>query len=60
MFSGKFTDIFTKQVYFPETFQTIQLYRELSSMHNSLPLNASNAIFICMDETRCDMLKAII
>lgn len=28
-------------------------------MHNSLPLNASNAIFVCMDETRCDMLKVL-
>nr|CAD2193704.1 unnamed protein product [Meloidogyne enterolobii] len=40
--------------------RTKRIAKELSSMHNSLPLNASNAIFICMDETRCDMLKAII
>lgn len=29
-------------------------------MHNALPLNSSNSIFICMDESRCDMLKVML
>ena len=40
--------------------RTKRIAKELASMHNSLPLNASNAIFVCMDETRCDMLKVLV
>ncbi|CAD5234273.1 unnamed protein product [Bursaphelenchus xylophilus] len=40
--------------------RTKRIAKELASMHNSLPLNASNGIFVCMDETRCDILKILI
>uniref|UniRef100_A0A915EKM1 UBC core domain-containing protein n=1 Tax=Ditylenchus dipsaci TaxID=166011 RepID=A0A915EKM1_9BILA len=40
--------------------RTKRIAKELASMHSSLPLNASNSIFVCMDETRCDMLKVLI
>ncbi|KAI1730493.1 ubiquitin-conjugating enzyme domain-containing protein [Ditylenchus destructor] len=37
-----------------------RIAKELASMHSALPLNASNSFFVCMDETRCDMLKVLI
>lgn len=37
--------------------RTKRIAKELASMYNSLPLNASNAIFVCVDESRCDTLK---
>ncbi|KAL3073195.1 hypothetical protein niasHT_035471 [Heterodera trifolii] len=40
--------------------RTKRIAKELASMHNSLPLNVSNAIFVCMDETRCDILKVLV
>lgn len=40
--------------------RTKRIAKELASIHTSLPLNASNSIFICMDESRCDMLKVLI
>uniref|UniRef100_A0A914GQW2 UBC core domain-containing protein n=1 Tax=Globodera rostochiensis TaxID=31243 RepID=A0A914GQW2_GLORO len=40
--------------------RTKRIAKELASMHNSLPLNDSNAIFVCMDETRCDILKVLV
>lgn len=40
--------------------RTKRIVKELASIHNSLPLNASNSIFIAMDESRCDILKVLI
>lgn len=34
--------------------------KELASMPNSLPLNDSNSIFVCLDEGRCDIVKVLI
>ncbi|OZC10881.1 ubiquitin--protein ligase [Onchocerca flexuosa] len=40
--------------------RTRRIARELASMPNSLPLNASNSIFVCLDEGRCDIVKVLI
>ncbi|VDN51966.1 unnamed protein product [Dracunculus medinensis] len=40
--------------------RTKRIAKELASMANTLPLNASNSIFICVDESRCDIVKALI
>uniref|UniRef100_A0AC35UF50 UBIQUITIN_CONJUGAT_2 domain-containing protein n=1 Tax=Rhabditophanes sp. KR3021 TaxID=114890 RepID=A0AC35UF50_9BILA len=40
--------------------RTKRIAKELASMANSLPINASNSIFVCVDETRCDILKVLI
>lgn len=40
--------------------RTKRIAKELASMHNSLPSNASNSIFVCMDEQRCDLLKVLV
>uniref|UniRef100_A0AAF5PKY3 Ubiquitin-conjugating enzyme family protein n=2 Tax=Wuchereria bancrofti TaxID=6293 RepID=A0AAF5PKY3_WUCBA len=40
--------------------RTKRIAKELASMPNSLPLNASNSIFVCMDEGRCDIVKVLI
>uniref|UniRef100_A0A1I7X452 UBIQUITIN_CONJUGAT_2 domain-containing protein n=1 Tax=Heterorhabditis bacteriophora TaxID=37862 RepID=A0A1I7X452_HETBA len=37
--------------------RTKRIAKELASMPNALPLNASNSIFICVDEGRCDIIK---
>jgi baculoviral IAP repeat-containing protein 6 len=40
--------------------RTKRIAKELASIHTSLPLNASNSIYVCIDESRCDMLKVMI
>nr|CDP95993.1 BMA-UBC-17 [Brugia malayi] len=40
--------------------RTKRIAKELASMPNSLPLNASNSIFVCLDEGRCDIVKVLI
>ncbi|VDM53468.1 unnamed protein product [Angiostrongylus costaricensis] len=40
--------------------RTKRIAKELASMPNTLPLNASNSIFICVDEGRCDIIKVLI
>ncbi|MCP9263176.1 Baculoviral IAP repeat-containing protein [Dirofilaria immitis] len=40
--------------------RTKRIAKELASMPNSLPLNASNSIFVCVDEERCDIVKVLI
>lgn len=40
--------------------RTRRIARELASLHNALPLNLSNSIFICVDEGRCDIMKVLI
>ncbi|WKY14736.1 hypothetical protein Q1695_000340 [Nippostrongylus brasiliensis] len=40
--------------------RTKRIAKELASMPNALPLNASNSIFICVDEGRCDIIKVLI
>ncbi|CAI4232635.1 unnamed protein product [Auanema sp. JU1783] len=40
--------------------RTKRITKELASMTNSLPLNASNSIFVCVDESRCDIIKVLI
>ncbi|KAI6191419.1 putative ubiquitin-conjugating enzyme protein 17 [Aphelenchoides bicaudatus] len=40
--------------------RTKRIAKELASIHSSLPLNASNSIFVCMDESRIDVLKILI
>ncbi|CAD6189182.1 unnamed protein product [Caenorhabditis auriculariae] len=39
---------------------TKRIAKELASMTNALPLNASNSIFVCVDEGRCDIIKVLI
>uniref|UniRef100_A0A915Q7B0 UBC core domain-containing protein n=1 Tax=Setaria digitata TaxID=48799 RepID=A0A915Q7B0_9BILA len=65
---GKFTVPFTfkKEVQNVNPFspslkeRTKRIAKELASMPNSLPLNASNSIFVCLDEGRCDIVKVLI
>lgn len=38
--------------------RTKRIAKELASIH-ALPLNASNSIFVCINESRCDMLKVL-
>jgi len=40
--------------------RTKRIARELASLHNALPLNWSNSIFIAVDEGRCDIMKVLI
>ncbi|VDK45596.1 unnamed protein product [Cylicostephanus goldi] len=40
--------------------RTKRIAKELASMPNALPLNASNSIFVCVDEGRCDIIKVLI
>lgn len=40
--------------------RTKRIAKELASIHTSLPLNASNSIFVVMDDSRCDLLKVLI
>lgn len=40
--------------------RTKRIAKELASMTNALPLNASNSIFVCVDESRCDIIKVLI
>ncbi|GMT04147.1 hypothetical protein PENTCL1PPCAC_26321, partial [Pristionchus entomophagus] len=40
--------------------RTKRIAKELASMPNALPLNASNGIFVCVDEGRCDIIKVLI
>uniref|UniRef100_A0A0K0FCC3 Probable ubiquitin-conjugating enzyme protein 17 (inferred by orthology to a C. elegans protein) n=1 Tax=Strongyloides venezuelensis TaxID=75913 RepID=A0A0K0FCC3_STRVS len=40
--------------------RTKRIAKELASMVNSLPQNASNSIFVCVDESRCDVIKVLI
>ncbi|KHN74762.1 putative ubiquitin-conjugating enzyme protein 17 [Toxocara canis] len=40
--------------------RTKRIAKELASMPNTLPLNASNSIFVCVDEGRCDIVKVLI
>uniref|UniRef100_A0A1I8AAE7 UBIQUITIN_CONJUGAT_2 domain-containing protein n=1 Tax=Steinernema glaseri TaxID=37863 RepID=A0A1I8AAE7_9BILA len=40
--------------------RTKRIAKELASMPNTLPLNASNSIFVCVDEGRCDIIKVLI
>ncbi|CAB3399752.1 unnamed protein product [Caenorhabditis bovis] len=40
--------------------RTKRIAKELASMATALPLNASNSIFITVDESRCDIIKALI
>ncbi|CAI5455389.1 unnamed protein product [Caenorhabditis angaria] len=40
--------------------RTKRIAKELASMNSSLPLNASNSIYVCYDEGRCDLLKVLI
>ncbi|CEF69615.1 Ubiquitin-conjugating enzyme, E2 domain and Ubiquitin-conjugating enzyme/RWD-like domain-containing protein [Strongyloides ratti] len=40
--------------------RTKRIAKELASMVNSLPQNASNSIFVCVDESRCDIIKVLI
>uniref|UniRef100_A0A914VVG4 UBC core domain-containing protein n=1 Tax=Plectus sambesii TaxID=2011161 RepID=A0A914VVG4_9BILA len=40
--------------------RTKRIAKELASMPNTLPLNASNSIFVCVDEGRCDIMKVLI
>uniref|UniRef100_A0A0N4Z4S2 UBIQUITIN_CONJUGAT_2 domain-containing protein n=1 Tax=Parastrongyloides trichosuri TaxID=131310 RepID=A0A0N4Z4S2_PARTI len=40
--------------------RTKRIAKELASMANSLPQNASNSIFVCVDESRCDVIKVLI
>uniref|UniRef100_A0A914DCR6 UBC core domain-containing protein n=1 Tax=Acrobeloides nanus TaxID=290746 RepID=A0A914DCR6_9BILA len=37
-----------------------RIAKELASMYHALPLGSSGSIFICLDEERCDVLKALI
>ncbi|EPB67239.1 ubiquitin--protein ligase [Ancylostoma ceylanicum] len=40
--------------------RTKRIAKEIASMPNALPLNASNSIFVCVDEGRCDIIKVLI
>ena len=40
--------------------RTKRIAKELATMPNALPLNASNSIFVCVDESRCDIMKVLI
>ncbi|VDD90522.1 unnamed protein product [Enterobius vermicularis] len=40
--------------------RTKRIAKELASMPNTLPLHASNSIYVCVDEARCDILKVLI
>ncbi len=40
--------------------RTKRIAKELASLQNSLPTNASNSIFVCVDEGRCDIMKVLI
>ncbi|KIH67352.1 ubiquitin--protein ligase [Ancylostoma duodenale] len=39
--------------------RTKRIAKEIASMPNALPLNASNSIFVCVDEGRCDIIKSV-
>ncbi|CAJ0565047.1 unnamed protein product, partial [Mesorhabditis spiculigera] len=40
--------------------RTKRIAKELASMPQALPLNASNSIYVCVDEGRCDIIKVLI
>ncbi|CAL2050412.1 unnamed protein product [Caenorhabditis brenneri] len=40
--------------------RTKRIAKELASIVNSLPLNASNSIYVCYDEGRVDIIKVLI
>ncbi|KRX78282.1 putative ubiquitin-conjugating enzyme protein 17 [Trichinella sp. T6] len=37
-----------------------RIAREIASLENNIPLNESNSIFVCIDESRCDLMKVLI
>lgn len=41
-------------------FRTKRIAKELASIANALPLNASNSIYVCYDEGRVDIIKVLI
>ncbi|KAI6210465.1 putative ubiquitin-conjugating enzyme protein 17 [Aphelenchoides besseyi] len=40
--------------------RTKRIAKELASLYTGLPLSKSSSIFLCMDESRCDVLKVLI
>ncbi|VDP02584.1 unnamed protein product [Soboliphyme baturini] len=37
-----------------------RIAKEIASLRNNLPLEASNSIFVCIDDSRCDIMKVLI
>uniref|UniRef100_A0A5S6R128 UBIQUITIN_CONJUGAT_2 domain-containing protein n=1 Tax=Trichuris muris TaxID=70415 RepID=A0A5S6R128_TRIMR len=37
-----------------------RIAREIASLENNLPLSESNSIFVCVEESRCDVMKVLI
>ncbi|CDW54780.1 ubiquitin conjugating enzyme family protein [Trichuris trichiura] len=37
-----------------------RIAREIASLENNLPLSESNSIFVCVEESRCDIMKVLI